>query len=265
MIYAYTGKTGSGKTFNMVRDAFREWRAGRDIYSNTILFFEDIDRKKLLTRLALMTRRIEYGAYRASKRGRIIYFEDISEILEARDGLILFDEAQVLFNARSWESLPKEFMYKLQQHRKHRLVLFCTTQNLSRIDIVYRQLVQYWWHFEPVFALGENPINLGLFRRKTKDVNAINNQVDDTKVPDLKVKFWLMHRFKKRLYDTFFDVGFRRFKTIWQMYYNSGTRRLERKFIIAPKEMRLSDALRAISLLTRSASAPTRSKSFRIA
>jgi len=39
MIYAYTGKTGSGKTFNMARDAYKRWRRGEDLYTNTYFTF----------------------------------------------------------------------------------------------------------------------------------------------------------------------------------------------------------------------------------
>ena len=177
MIYAFTGKTGSGKTFRMVKYAYKEWLHGSDVYSNTVLLFET-------ARLPIWWKFKKL--FKKPQRGRITYFEDITEILEARNGVILFDEAQVLFNARSWESLPKEFQYKLQQHRKHRLDLYCTTQNMGAIDITYRRLVQFWYHHESAFQLRENPVWFGFFRANMKDVDLLYNTVDDLKVDDIK-------------------------------------------------------------------------------
>lgn len=241
MIYAYTGKTGSGKTFSMVKDAYEMWKAGADIYSNTILKFEQADEKRIYTRLYRLFRK------RAPKRGRIIYFEDISEILEAKRGVILFDEAQVLFNARQWESLPEEFQYKLQQHRKHRLDLLCTTQNMGTIDISYRRLVQVWHHHYKVAQLGQERSLLGLFRREQKDIDELYNTVDDLKVETLATNYFLIHALKRRLYDTFFDIGFKRFKTIWQITKNSSG--FDHKAYIIPKTLKFENALRSISLL----------------
>jgi len=234
MIYAFTGKTGSGKTFNMVRHAFKYWLAGVDIYSNTILSFQKYDRRTIFERIK-----------KSHRRGRIIYFEDISEILEAKNGLILFDEAQVLFNARNWEALPAEFQYKLQQHRKHRLDLFCTTQNMGTIDISYRRLVQKWFHHEPIIQLGN--VLIGWFRVKEKDIDFLYNSVDDLAVPDLKARIMWIHRWKKRLYDTYYDIGFKRFKIINECFLNEKMKKIHR-FWILPKAMSLSDGRKQMLL-----------------
>jgi len=234
MIYAFTGKTGSGKTFNMVRHAFRYYRKGVDIYSNTILNFEHYGKPSLFERLV-----------RRTDRGRITYFEDITEILEAKNGLILFDEAQVLFNARNWEALPPEFQYKLQQHRKHRLDLFCTTQNMGTIDISYRRLVQRWFHHEGIFQFGN--VIVGWFRVKEKDVDYLYNSVDDLAVPDLKARIMWIHKWKRRLYDTYYDIGFKRFKIVHECFYSEKLKKITHLWII-PKAMSLSDARKQMSL-----------------
>lgn len=246
MIYAFTGKTGSGKTFNMIRLAYRHWLSGTDIYSNTILMFKNTKIgtvEKIFHYLWYVTTlKIIREPYKAKKRGRIIYFEDISEILEARNGLILFDEAQVLFSARQWESLPMEFTYKLQQHRKHRLDLYCTTQNMGTIDIMYRRLVQRWFHHRVIFQIGESPVNLGLFKIEEKDVDMLYNSVDDLLVDTIKTKLFIIHRFKKRLYDTFYDIGFKAFKTLWLSSLDEKTNRFKGIAWIIPKEITIQQA-----------------------
>jgi hypothetical protein len=252
MIYAFTGKTGSGKTFNMVKLAYRDWLRGVDIYSNTILFFSNFggtpgctieDEPGNFTIYEHLKYRVKkyYAKYIQKvqftplRRGNIIYFEDISEILDVQNGLILFDEAQVLFNARQWESLPAEFQYKLQQHRKHNLDLFCTTQNMGTIDITYRRLVHAWLHHEVIFSWGG--VWLGLFAQKQKDVDQLYNTVDDLVVANIKIKhFWIWFR-SRVLYDTLFDIGFKRFKKVWLHDFQMK----KTKMMIIPKNMSLKN------------------------
>lgn len=242
MIYAFTGKTGSGKTYRMVQDAYHKWRRGVDVYSNTILFFGNKKLnwvEKILCKLKIQK----------AERGKITYFEDISEILEAKDGIILFDEAQVLFSARQWEKLSDDFIYKLQQHRKHKLDLYCTTQNMGTIDIMYRRLVQRWFHHECIFQIGKSMSFLGLFKIKEKDIDLLYNSVDDLQVPDIKVNYFLIHKFKRRLYDTFYDIGFKAYKSVCLVLYNQNNQKNEMISWIIPKKMSLRDAQRCVSTM----------------
>jgi hypothetical protein len=228
MIYAFTGKTGSGKTFSMVNEAFRFWLSGKDIYSNIPLFF-DVKKVSILKRLWLKFKKIDN-----QNLGKIKYFSEINEIIHIKNGIILFDEAQVLFNARSWDSLPEEFQYKIQQHRKHELHLLCTTQNMGTIDIAYRRLVQYWEHCENTFQLGISPIILfGLFRRNIKDIDQLYNTIDDLKAETIKKRYFFIGKWSKCLYDTMFDIGFKRFKSYYITEYitNRKTRKKEKREI----------------------------------
>lgn len=280
MIYAFTGKTGSGKTFRMVHYAYKQWLKGANIYSNTVLLFDGIGGKggyditknpekftlfeKFAYSLRSNTSKVLKRACRARKRGRIQHFENISEILTAKNAIILFDEAQVLFNAHYWEKLPPEFQYKLQQHRKHNLHLFCTTQNMATIDISYRRLVQYWFYYRERFAfLGfRNPSLFTVHTEEMKDIDSLYNQVDDLKVPTVHIKTFFIHKFKKRLYDTMYDVGFRRFKTLWVSSYSPTEKSTTSRWLIIPKEMSLQAGLRA-SMSLESASLPHKSRGSR--
>lgn len=266
MIYINTGKTGSGKTYRMIRDAYKQWYKGVDIYSNTILFFVNFggqagvniaDHPQHFSKLdhvadiiqrlfCKLTRR----KYQPIARGKIEYFEDITELYEVRDGIILLDEAQTLLNSRKWESLPDEFSYKLQQHRKHQLDLYATAQNMGTIDINYRRLVQKWVHHERTLLSWQyrGKEIFTFFRAKAKDIDYLYNSVDDLTVPDLKSRYFTIHKFKKRLYDTFYDIGFKRFRTIWINNYDKNMKR-EQLFLIIPKKLKLKDALRDIRLL----------------
>lgn len=237
MIKAFTGKTGSGKTFLMVEEAFYWWKKGTNVYSNTKLDYESQIKRMFIPRLkGIVKKNPNYG--------KITYFENINEIIDVTDGIIIFDEAQVLFNARLWESLPEEFQYKLQQHRKHNLDLYCTTQNMMSIDITYRRLIHEWIHCKNIFDLGKSPrIIIGVFKKEYKDVDYLYASVDDLQTPTIKTKFFLIHFFSKTLYDTMYDIGFRKFKTIWL----SNSR--EKYYLIIPKKMTIKQALTEIKML----------------
>lgn len=279
MIYAFTGKTGSGKTWQMVNRAYKEWLAGRDIYSNTILLFDQrhpygdytlADDPKcfsLLEKALYQTRKIiliglnyirrrknrvatdQIKAMIMPRRGRIVYFQQILEIMEVSDGLILFDEAQVIFNARLWESLPPEFQYKLQQHRKHNLDLICTTQNMGTVDITYRRLVHGWYHCERGFTIGNEPVKIGLFHLHEKDIDQLYNQIDDLKADTITSHWFIIHKWKKKLYDTHYDVGFNRLKILFINVWSQEKMKFQMRWMIIPKNLSLANAQRVISSL----------------
>jgi len=282
MINAITGKTGSGKTFLMVKLVYKRWLNGEDIYSNTYLSFPNqIDGRRFTIEerpdafsffehfLWWITRKVffvfSWGKIKPMnmpQRGKVVYFTDINEIMEIKDGVILFDEAQVLFNARNWEALPYEFQYKLQQSRKHNLELFCTAQNLGTIDITYRRLIHNWLHCDRGFTIGNDPVLFGFFKILVKDIDMLYNNVDDLKVPALAEKTFIIHRWKRRLYDTYYDIGFKPLKTICLTHYNQKIKKLNLKLMIIPKRLSLKDALRLKSTIA-SQLGLNKSKSYR--
>lgn len=253
MIYAYTGKTGSGKTYQMIKDIFPRWYAGTDVYANTFLLFERFGGKAgsnilenpenfswqehifnwLYFKWCLHTNR----DYIPKRRGKIIYFEDITELLEVRNGIILVDEGQALLEARNWENLPAEFSNKLRQHRKHNLDLYVTTQNLGTIDINLRRLVQVWVHCTDVFALlwKRNPSWLTIHRKDHKDIDQLYNNVDDLLVENLHSSFFSISFLTRRFYDTYYDIGFTTLKSVWLQDNN------KKKLLIVPKAWSLSN------------------------
>jgi len=253
MIYAYTGKTGSGKTYQMIKDAYPRWYRGEDIYSNTFLLYEKfggragcniLDNPEEFSKLEHINFHIKlfYSRYFKKKikipyRGRIIYFEDVTELLETRDGIILLDEGQALLEARNWDSLPAEFSNKLRQHRKHNLDLYVTTQNLGTIDINLRRLVQVWVHCTDIFALlwKRNPSWLTIHRKDYKDIDQLYNNVDDLLVANIKSTHFIISFLTTRYYDTYYDIGFTTLKKVW-IQQNDKT-----KCIIMPKQWSLAN------------------------
>jgi len=234
MIFLYTGKTGSGKTYQMIKDVYPRWLNGEDIYSNTVLFYEKFGGKagtnirdnpenfSYYEKLREFVRYLWFEKYKKvefepARRGKIIYFDDITELIELKGAVIVMDEAQNLLDAYNWENTPPELRNKLRAHRHDNLDLYATTQNMGTIDINMRRLVQGWKHHKDVFALlwRRNPSWLTIHIQEEKDIDFLTNKVDDLLVPTLRNRYFSIHFFKRRLYDTLFDIGFKCFKILW--------------------------------------------------
>jgi len=257
MIYVYTGKNGSGKTWSMARHAYRAWRRGHDVYTNTPLFFCHLDISSAISisdnrKYFSVIEQIIYFIFRYPfKRGRIVFFRRLDEIIHARNGLILFDEGQALFNARSWDSLPEEFQYMLQQHRKYSLDLYTTTPNYNSIDPVYRRLVHKWYYHKRILPLGF----MSLHFRYTKDEEEITTTADELQVTNKFTWPFIVSIFHKKIYDTMYDIGFKRFQIIWINNQSKSKQdskiqskdSSQRVLMIIPQNTTLKDALRAIS------------------
>lgn len=263
-----TGATGASKTSNAVyKEIYPAWKKGTNIYTNTLLFFEDkinrinsniIDNPEKFSRLENLLYRFkcwlypkfdkwfnigsgeydpqELNFWKRNKelikdwlfdlltipyaRGNIIYFSDISEILGISNGLIFIDEGSAVMDARNWESLPEEFSNELRQSRKNGLDLIVTTQEFGQIDKNYRRLVHWWKECEPTFfKLGADPCILGRFRAKYHNPfdylgKSETAQIDEYKIPTIKKQGHWITIFKRRKYDTNYNVGFHSLKIV---------------------------------------------------
>lgn len=129
MINIITGRPGSGKTYILTRIALDHLKAGRDVYSNYFIKWEG---------------------------NNLHYWDNHSELVGIRSGVIIMDEAQVYFNSRKWEALDERLQYKLQQHRKDGLDIWGTVQHESRLDVVMRELVGRFYRCEKVLGSKED-------------------------------------------------------------------------------------------------------------
>jgi len=256
MIFVISGKNGSGKTYQMVRMVLSQWISGVDIYSNTPLYFERyfgkagctikdspksfMFREKIFDKIKYLYSLVRKNyQYIPAHRGRIVYFEDVQDLVPVVNAVVLIDEGQALFSSRGWESLPRIIQWKFQQHRKDGLDLYTTTPNMARIDVIYRELVHHWFQQEEIFSIGS--VWFGLFRTHVKDIDFLLRSVDEAKIPDLKTKIFWLHFRKPRLYDTNFKIGFKYYKIIWLS--KSINKKIVHKIYLMPKEMNLSQAL----------------------
>jgi len=131
MISLVTGLPGSGKTYYLTQQAQEALERHRKVYINY---------------------KLNVGP---EQEHLVEYFHSVEDIVEAKDGLIIMDEAHIYFNARKWDSLPPAFQYKLQQHRKHGLDILGAVQNEARIDVIFRELVASWKRCTKIIGSGE--------------------------------------------------------------------------------------------------------------
>lgn len=236
MIYLYSGATGSGKTSRAVRQAFNDWKQGIDIFSNIQLYFNENYKDK------------------KGKVGRIYYFDVIDEIMDVTDGTILFDDAGVLFNAKSWEKIPIEFVHKLQLQRHHRLDLIATVPKIKTVHIDYRRLVHAWYYLDYKFKIGSQrkPKTIltvyGIQQKDPDDIEEVNtdalaSNVKNWRGVEKRGKIRFIWYYSKKYYDTHAKINFRRYKAIWLM------NKINQQVWILPKEMSLSEGLRLFTSL----------------
>lgn len=129
MIIAFTGRPGSGKTVAMIHMGHKLLKKGYDVHIN-----------------------ISMKPYFKKVRGNLYFWHRLSDTYDITKGWILMDEAHIYMRARKWESLPERMELKLAQHRKDGLNMVITTQNLARIDVIVRELVDVHWRMKQYFG-----------------------------------------------------------------------------------------------------------------
>lgn len=114
MIILYKGSRGKGKTLTMVRDAYKMYSNGYNIYSNMTLSF-----------------------------GKYISSEDVLELNKDSmlfNCVLVLDELQLFFDSRNFtRQKNKDFSNFIQQSRKRNIHIFYTTQYINTVDLRIRQ------------------------------------------------------------------------------------------------------------------------------
>lgn len=124
MLYAITGKPGSGKSYFLAYKFVELVKANPDI-----MIFSNVP--------------MEYDGYKA------IYFYDINDLLtiffapELVDfpRVVLLDEAYYLLDAKNWKTLAPEMTIALRQHRKLQVDMYVVSQDWNNLNVDFRRLV----------------------------------------------------------------------------------------------------------------------------
>lgn len=117
----HTGRPGTGKTYCLTKNVLKYLKQGYKVYSNY---------------------------YIKSDSPNLYFWKKPEEILNVSEGIIAMDEAHVYFNSRKWKDLPEEFLRLLAQHRKKGLHIEGTVQHVNRLDVVMRELIDFWYTYQ---------------------------------------------------------------------------------------------------------------------
>lgn len=134
MLYAITGKPGSGKSYFLAH-----------LYTELI--------HKDPTALVFSNVPMQYKGHKT------IYFYDLSDLLTIFyhpnlvdvPRIILLDEAYYLLDAKNWKSLAPEMTIALRQHRKLLVDMYVVAQDWSNLNIDFRRLVNNVYYARKAF------------------------------------------------------------------------------------------------------------------
>jgi len=180
------GRPGTGKTVFLVVKIFAYLNAGYEVYTNVEIKLSPDD-----------------------KRFRRLHFiKSLEDILTVRHGKVVLDEIQTYLNSRNWDKLDVKFQLLLQQHRKRGLDIIGATQSVKRADVVFRELVHYFYVVSKIFTIKIGKNIFGLFIVREYDADAI--EVDKTERGNYRVQ-WLPQMvvadpFIFKMYDTTQEV-----------------------------------------------------------
>lgn len=174
----------------MTRLILKDWKRGAKIWANFPLNFPNDNE-------------------------RITRWHNLDELYTLHSGVIAIDEAQKLFDARHWGSLPTNFAGKIAQHRKHHLDIYTTTQDFSHIDVRVRQNVHELINCSSIFRFPRNDRFYPLFQlikitKKKRVSQSDGERLYWQKAGSSKIRvisrFWT-----KELYNTYADVGMEKY------------------------------------------------------
>ena len=140
MIQFYSGTPGSGKSLHMAKDIY--WYANMKKEKLIITNFEvDVSRLKNPDRVVMLDNK-------QLKHPDILYdlAYDFNGVygLKENNIILMIDEAQLLFNARTWNEVGRDqWLVFFTQHRKLGFMVILSAQFDGMIDKQIRALIEY--------------------------------------------------------------------------------------------------------------------------
>jgi len=143
-IILHTGRPGTGKTYNLTKEVLKALHKGRKVYANYKIFWNG----ELVRVWNWRKFRLEWKEIPPEN---LKYWDKLSDLFEVEEGIIVMDEAHIYMRSRNWEKLPEQMERKLSQHRKDGLHIWGTVQAIGRIDVIFRELVDFWYVYTDGF------------------------------------------------------------------------------------------------------------------
>lgn len=141
MIYLYYGKIGDGKTYHVVQnELLPAVKSGRKVYTN----IDGLNIRRIAQYLNMPITDVNIELVPSDKfRDMLTCNADDPEGISLKidkNSLIIVDEAQKIWDARSFKDTRKEFLNFLEYHRHYGFDLVFITQNPKRLESVITRL-----------------------------------------------------------------------------------------------------------------------------
>lgn len=195
MIYLYSGTPGSGKSAHQARNIYYRLRLGKPVIANYAVNTANIKKCKGLF--------LEIDNAELSPERLISFSQEYFKEHKFKEGAIqlYIDEAQILFNARSWDMKGRaNWIQFFTQHRKYGFDIYLVAQFDRMLDRQLRSLIEYEVIHRKVSNFGAKGMVLSLF--------ALGNLF-------VAVKVW--YPMNEKVSSEFFRVS-RRFTCLYDSY-----------------------------------------------
>jgi hypothetical protein len=189
------GRPGTGKTVFLTNMVISYLKSGHHVYTNIEIQLPP----------------------RHPWNRRLHIIQSLEDIINLREGKIVLDEVQTYLNSRNWDKLDIRFQLLLQQHRKRGLDIMGATQSVKRADVVFRELIHYFYGVRKIFTISLFGKVYGFFLLREFDPDTVEKDRSEYKPigwPSLVVA----DPFTFRVYDTTqeykFDDGIGKYEII---------------------------------------------------
>jgi hypothetical protein len=114
MVEGFVGLPGLGKTYYLSALGLKAMKKGRKVYANY-------------------------------KLDGAIYYDDLVNVFDVKEGVILVDEINLICPSRWWHKFPIHLAYWWSQTRKNQLDVYWTAQHQRRVDRIVKEITNFIW------------------------------------------------------------------------------------------------------------------------
>lgn len=148
-VYFYSGKPGSGKSLHAAK-VIDEWVCqGKNVITNFPLNEHFWDkRKKKGKKVGIVLSETRENLLRFGIKGFVGFSKNFHKSSDGamieKQTLVVFDECQTMFNARTWNEEGRlDWVDLFSQHRKFGFEFILISQNKDKVDKQIRELFQF--------------------------------------------------------------------------------------------------------------------------
>lgn len=202
MIYLFSGTPGSGKSVHLAEEIIKQVKKKKPCIANFPVCFDNLKFRKGLNPYWYF---YETNNHKIDPDGlkdfAFSYWENKHSRPKEGELLLIIDEAQILFNARSWMQKDRiSWLEFFTQHRKYGYDVILTCQFDDMLDKQIRSLIEY-----------------EIIHRKISNFGLIGAIASGLFLGNLFIRVCMWYPIKERLHSNFF-VGRKKFYSLYDTF-----------------------------------------------